>query len=37
MADNALDAVGLLRSGLRVRIGIASIEHICKVDTKKIT
>jgi hypothetical protein len=34
MADNALDAVELLRSGLRSRIE-ASIEHIWKVDTKK--
>jgi hypothetical protein len=34
MADNPLEAVDLLRSGLR-RIEIASIEHICKVDIKK--
>jgi hypothetical protein len=30
MADDALEAVGLLRSSLRGRIEIAS--HICKVD-----
>jgi hypothetical protein len=35
MADNALEAADLLRAGFRGRIEIASIEHVCKVDTKK--
>jgi hypothetical protein len=35
MAADALEAVSLLRAGLRGRIEVASIEHICKVDTKK--
>jgi hypothetical protein len=35
MADCALEAVDLLRAGFRGRIEVASIEHICKVDTKK--
>jgi hypothetical protein len=34
MADDALEAVGLLRSSLRSRIEVASIERICKVDIK---
>jgi len=35
MADNALDAVDLLRSSIRSRIEVAFIEHVCKVDIKK--
>jgi hypothetical protein len=32
---NAVDAVDLLRSNVRSRIEVASIEHVCKVDIKK--
>jgi hypothetical protein len=35
MADHALDGVDLLRSNVRHRIEIASIEYFCKVDIKK--
>jgi hypothetical protein len=35
MPDNSIEAVDLLRSDLKRRIEIASIEHVCKVDIKK--
>ena len=35
MAHNALEAVDLLRSNVRGRIEVASIEHVCKIDIKK--
>jgi hypothetical protein len=35
MADNTLDAVDLLRSSVRSRIEVGSIEQVCKVDIKK--
>jgi hypothetical protein len=34
-ADNTLDAVDLLRSSVRSRIEVASIQQVCKVDIKK--